>query len=124
MDSAFKYVEDHGLVSESTYPYTAETDSCQTSKTANPVVKVTDYHDVTANSPSALKAAVALGPVSVAIEADQLGFQFYTGGVFDGSCGTQLDHGVLVVGYGTDSESDKKYWKAESIKPPLHPKFP
>jgi len=53
------------------------------------------------HSESCLEAAVAKGPVSVAIEADQIAFQFYKKGVLTGSCGANLDHGVLVVGYGT-----------------------
>ena len=39
-------------------------------------------------------------PVSIAIEADQRAFQLYASGVFTGSCGTTLDHGVGLVGYG------------------------
>merc|ERR1711907_541549 len=50
-----------------------------------------------------LRAALAKGPVSVAIEADQFVFQGYTGGVITSGCGTQLDHGVLAVGYGTEN---------------------
>jgi C1A family cysteine protease len=47
--------------------------------------------------------------VSVAIEADKAVFQLYHGGIISStSCGTRLDHGVLVVGYGTDKGSD--YW--------------
>merc|ERR1719473_1562085 len=57
--------------------------------------------------------AVSKGPVSVAIEADKSVFQLYKTGVMSSkSCGTQLDHGVLVVGYG---ELDgKKYWKVKN----------
>jgi len=56
-----------------------------------------------------LLAAVAQQPVSVAIEADKMVFQMYTGGIISkASCGTNLDHGVLVVGYG--SESGQDYW--------------
>jgi C1A family cysteine protease len=50
-----------------------------------------------------------LGPVSVAIEADQFAFQLYTSGVISSGCGTNLDHGVLVVGYGTE-ENGQDYW--------------
>lgn len=71
----------------------------------------------------ALKAAVARQPVSVAIEADRSAFQLYKSGVFTSvSCGTQLDHGVLVVGYGTANGTDAggaageplDYWKVKN----------
>ena len=53
-----------------------------------------------------------LQPVAVAIEADQSGFQSYKSGVFDAPCGTNLDHGVLAVGYGTQSGTD--YFKVKN----------
>ena len=112
MDKAFEYVQGHGIVLESTYPYKAQDGTCKTDKTADPVFKNDGYVDVPANDPDALKAAVNLAPVSVAIEADQFAIQFYSSGVFDGDCGTQLDHGVLVVGYGSDSGKD--FWKVKN----------
>jgi len=61
----------------------------------------------------ALEAAVAQQPVAVAIEADQFVFQHYTGGVLtNDACGSQLDHGVLVVGYG--SLDGQKYWRVKN----------
>ena len=48
-------------------------------------------------------AAVVNGPVSVALDAVSFVFQFYTGGILNSnSCGLDLDHAVVVVGYGTD----------------------
>ncbi|KVH95965.1 Cysteine peptidase, asparagine active site-containing protein [Cynara cardunculus var. scolymus] len=67
-----------------------------------------DYY-VPANSESALLKAVSSQPVSVAIDASGSDFQFYSSGVFTGECGTELDHGVTAVGYGT-SEEGTKYW--------------
>jgi len=66
------------------------------------------------NNEDALAAAVAQQPVSVAIEADQTDFQLYESGVFTARCGTKLDHGVLAVGYGTDSDSGLDYWKVKN----------
>jgi hypothetical protein len=73
------------------------------SHTCTPVSSVSSYADVTPNSEAALLAAIAQQPVSVSLEADQSSFQFYSEGVMTGACGTNLDHGVLAVGYGTDA---------------------
>jgi len=112
MDDGFKFIEAEGDSTEDSYKYTAATGSCSKSKesSADGVAKgkISSYSDVTPQNCNQMKAAVSKGPVSVAIEADQSGFQHYSGGIFSGSCGTNLDHGVLVVGYGSDS--GKEYW--------------
>lgn len=41
-----------------------------------------------------------------------MSFQLYSGGVLTAACGTNLDHGVLLVGYGV-SEDGIKYWKVQ-----------
>jgi C1A family cysteine protease len=113
MDNAFNWVQQNGICSEAAYPYTSGggvTGSCK--KGCSPVVSITGHTDVPSKDESALKAAVSKQPVSVAIEADKSAFQLYAGGVLDNSaCGTNLDHGVLVVGYGTDG---KDYWKVKN----------
>jgi C1A family cysteine protease len=112
MDNGFKYIQQSGDTLESNYPYTGKTGTCNKAKTSPVAVKVTGYKDVASKNEAQLQAAVAQQPVSVAIEADQSGFQFYKSGVFSGKCGTKLDHGVLVVGYGTDNGKD--YWKVKN----------
>eukprot|EP00195_Chlamydomonas_chlamydogama_P009760 CAMPEP_0202901788 /NCGR_PEP_ID=MMETSP1392-20130828/14680_1 /ASSEMBLY_ACC=CAM_ASM_000868 /TAXON_ID=225041 /ORGANISM="Chlamydomonas chlamydogama, Strain SAG 11-48b" /LENGTH=479 /DNA_ID=CAMNT_0049588403 /DNA_START=184 /DNA_END=1623 /DNA_ORIENTATION=+ len=111
MDYAFEFIKANGgLDTEEDYPYTGVQGKCITSKLNRRVVSIDGYEDVPENDEAALKKAVAHQPVSVAIEADQKAFQLYMGGVFaDESCGTDLDHGVLVVGYGKDPVGGN-YW--------------
>jgi len=111
MDQAFQYIiSNGGITTEASYPYTATgPNTCQTNVTV--AATISSFVDVTAGSETALLSAVNLGPVSIAIEADQQCFQFYSGGILsDPSCGMQLDHGVLVVGYGTDAATSTPYW--------------
>jgi len=114
MDQAFEWVQSNGICSEDSYPYTSgggRTGKCK--KSCTPAVTVTGHTDVPSQDEDALKKAVSGQPVSVAIEADKGAFQMYGGGVLDNpACGTKLDHGVLVVGYGTDSGKD--YWKVKN----------
>jgi hypothetical protein len=111
MDNGFEWVIKNGLCEEDYYPYKAQDGSCQKSK-CTAATHITGYKDIKQGDEDSLMTAVNLTPVSIAIEADQSSFQFYSGGVLDGTCGKQLDHGVLLVGYGTDSGKD--YWKIKN----------
>jgi C1A family cysteine protease len=108
MDNAFKYVIDNGLCSEKEYPYTGQEEQCQECKN---VVNISDFKDVVPNNEEILKKVVYQQPVSVAIQANLPSFQAYKTGVYsDPSCGKQLDHGVLIVGYGHDFFHNMDYW--------------
>ncbi|KAF7822926.1 senescence-specific cysteine protease SAG39-like [Senna tora] len=109
MDDAFKFIiQNHGLATETKYPYEGVDGSCNSNGEANHAASIKGYEDVPANSEQALQKAVANQPVSVAIDASGSDFQFYSSGVFTGSCGTELDHGVTAVGYGADGST--AYW--------------
>eukprot|EP00339_Tiarina_fusa_P027309 CAMPEP_0117027598 /NCGR_PEP_ID=MMETSP0472-20121206/20156_1 /TAXON_ID=693140 ORGANISM="Tiarina fusus, Strain LIS" /NCGR_SAMPLE_ID=MMETSP0472 /ASSEMBLY_ACC=CAM_ASM_000603 /LENGTH=321 /DNA_ID=CAMNT_0004734883 /DNA_START=37 /DNA_END=998 /DNA_ORIENTATION=+ len=111
MDNAFTWIQQNGgLDTESDYSYTAHRSvgGCDKQKEKKDAVTISGHKDVAQNNEDQLALAVAQQPVSVAIEADQSGFQLYKSGVFTGTCGTQLDHGVLAVGYGTENGQD--YW--------------
>lgn len=117
MDYAFAFIkQESGLDTEASYPYEGLDDTCRFKSSS---VGATDsgFVDVAKNDISALKQAIAKQPVSVAIEADTMTFQYYSSGVLDSTdCGTSLDHGVLAVGYGTESGKDyflvKNSWGA------------
>lgn len=114
MDQAFQYVINNGgICSETAYPYNAVQGNCNTNCTK--AVKISSYVNVAPNNTQALMTAVAQQPVSVAVEADGLDWQFYFGGILSDSCGTNLDHGVLIVGYGTDyTTQSQDYWKVKN----------
>jgi C1A family cysteine protease len=109
MDYGFQYIiNNKGITSESNYPYNAANNNCNINETKNVVASISGFKDVPVNSESALMTAIAMQPVSVAVEADQDSFQLYSGGVMTAKCGSNLDHGVLAVGYGTLGNED--YW--------------
>ncbi|TVT99663.1 hypothetical protein EJB05_54952, partial [Eragrostis curvula] len=114
MDYAFSYIAGSGgLHTEEAYPYLMEEGDCDQKSGDDDgavVVTISGYEDVPANDEQALVKALAHQPVSVAIEASGRHFQFYKGGVFDGPCGAELDHGVAAVGYGPDHIIVKNSW--------------
>jgi C1A family cysteine protease len=109
-DQAMDYLRDKGVMSEKDYPYVAYDQNCAYDASKLTPAKPTGHTMVAANSASALKTAISTGPVSVAIEADTFVFQFYSGGILNSaSCGTDLDHAVVAVGYGVDPVKGEFY---------------
>eukprot|EP01130_Rhizamoeba_saxonica_P000069 TRINITY_DN10093_c0_g1_i1.p1 TRINITY_DN10093_c0_g1~~TRINITY_DN10093_c0_g1_i1.p1 ORF type:complete len:323 (-),score=77.29 TRINITY_DN10093_c0_g1_i1:38-1006(-) len=110
MDYAFTYViKNNGIDTESSYPYTATGPNSCKFQSSGVGATIKSYKDVQSGSESQLTSALSsVGPISVAIDASHSSFQFYSGGVYyEAACSSsQLDHGVLAVGYGTESGSD------------------
>ncbi|XP_010536661.1 PREDICTED: KDEL-tailed cysteine endopeptidase CEP1 [Tarenaya hassleriana] len=110
MDLAFAFIKEKGgITTEAEYPYEASDETCNKIKENAPAVSIDGHEDVPKNNEDALMKAVAHQPVSVAIDAGSSDFQFYSEGVFTGECGTELNHGVAVVGYGTTLDGTR-YW--------------
>ena len=110
MENAFEWIKKNGgLCTETSYPYVAVQNTCETTCQ---VVQKSHIQSWTMVDPTDNSFMTALNkqPVSIAIEADQRDFQLYKSGVFTAPCGTNLDHGVLAVGYGTDLETQKDYY--------------
>jgi len=107
MTQAMDYIiSNKGIDTEKSYPYTAEDGTCHYTP-ANSGATMKSYTNVQTGSEQDLQTKVAMGPTSVAIDASHSSFQFYSSGVYnEPDCSTsQLDHGVLAIGWGIDSGS-------------------
>jgi hypothetical protein len=108
MDAAFQYFKENNPLEESDYPYFAADRTCNPPVPATPVPKLTSFTDVPANKPAELTNALKFGSVSIGVGADNLAWQFYSGGIVRRGCSTDIDHGVLAVGQAT--EGGVNYW--------------
>ena len=109
MVKSFQYIMNNGLCSNESYPYIGQDNQCNNS--CKSLVEISNYSGITPNKETILKYAVQRKPVSVAIQANKRSFQMYKSGIYsDPDCGFQLDHGVLLIGYGYDKIYDMEYW--------------
>jgi len=130
---AYDYVSQHGMVTEWEYGYTSyhgKSGSCQLYEiphflmenqhdnnddkayVVGAKVGLVGYSSLPSNSYDALMYAVAnLGPVVVSVAAS--GWGLYKGGVFDDFENVDhydINHAVVLEGYGTDSVTGQDYW--------------
>jgi len=103
---AWDYEVSTPVTTEAVYPYTSGahgvTGKC--SYAAGTGVLYNQSQSDVATDTQSIMAAIYQQPVSVAIEADTSYFQTYKTGVLTNNtlCGTNIDHAVVAVGYGTD----------------------
>jgi len=112
MEDAFKYLETAGVISQQDYPYAGVDNECKTGGIAV-VAKVTSFAFAGTSDEAAIKELLYTnGPFAIAINATPL--QWYFGGIVNPwfpslECDpSSLNHGVLLVGYG--SEAGQDYW--------------
>lgn len=109
MIAALEYSAKRGLMNDTIYPYKGKTSLFCKYKEDEVQFKNSGHTLVQANSVEQLMAATVQQPISVAVEANQASWQNYQSGVITKDCGQQLDHGVLVVGYG-ETAHNVSYW--------------
>ncbi|KAJ3696643.1 hypothetical protein LUZ61_000348 [Rhynchospora tenuis] len=107
---AFQWVINNGgIATESYYPYSATNGTCNSNGASYHAASIKGYVNVPRYNERALMYAVAMQPVSVALEASSRSFQFYRGGIYTGTCGNTLNHAVTIIGYGI-AGNGMKYW--------------
>merc|ERR1712130_589023 len=110
---AYQYIINNGGIdTEDSYPYEGIDDTCRF-KNSTVGAKVTGWEMLPTDEDKLAAWLATNGPVSVAINAEWL--QFYFGGISDPMwCNPEnLDHGVLIVGYGVGKTwlgAEKPYW--------------
>jgi len=101
----FQYAISTGITTEDSYPYEGVTGTCDKDK-IKPVATISGYVKLPANNYSALVNAVASqGPIAISVAAEP--WQLYSGGVYNGKCGSDIDHAVQLVGYGTQAAASR-----------------
>ncbi|WOL01421.1 cysteine proteinase 1-like [Canna indica] len=115
MTTAFQYLlKAGGLESEDDYPYTGkDRGSCKFDK-SKIAASVLNFSVISTDEDQIAANLVKHGPLAIGINA--IFMQTYIGGVScPYVCGKHLDHGVLLVGYGSAGYSpirfkDKPFW--------------
>lgn len=105
--AAMEYVKSIGGLCESgSYPYKGRDMSCLRCKAA---VSVSGVNFVPQLNETALEIAVSKQPIAVAIDASSWDFAMYRAGILNPKhCGFQINHGVLLTGYGKDKREE--FW--------------
>lgn len=110
IDSGFRYAETTAICTEASYGYLATNAPCTLSDGCDvglPAGIVTGKVDVERGSENALMSALNLQPVSVGVNASMPVFQHYHSGILDDdACGSNHNHAILAVGYGSENGVD------------------
>ncbi|KAL6838401.1 hypothetical protein ACP4OV_031646 [Aristida adscensionis] len=113
---ALRWIASNGGIATEDYPYTGWNETCDGAKLRHNAASIAGLRRVATRSEASLANALAAQPVAVSIEAGGANFQHYRKGVYNGPCGTRLNHGVTVVGYGQEEPATggagegERYW--------------
>ena len=117
MDNAYFYYTSQCPVDQAAYPYTASDDACKAEGKECVTHKLLGWYSITNFDDVALREALNIGPVPVAIRAENPDFYAYKGGVISGTgCGWQLDHGVGLVGQHFEKDNNGNQIKVWDIR--------
>lgn len=111
MDNAFTWLlqaHNGSIVTEASYPYASGTGQVPACNMQNRVVgaQISSYKDIADSETTMASFVFASGPLSIAVYAQT--WQTYTSGIMTNCPSSQIDHGVLIVGF--DDNNNPPYW--------------
>jgi cathepsin L len=98
-----------GITSEADWPYQGVDTPCDMTK-LKPVAYITGFKTLPFNDYNALMNEVQTMPIAISAAAEA--WMNYETGVYNdvAGCGTDVDHAIQLVGYGTDTASGLDYY--------------
>ena len=113
MENTFNYLKTNKHMPASTYRYVNLVKNCSYDASKG-LVNTIGFSYLAKNDPNAMMQALQYGPVTAAVASSNYVFQFYSSGVLtDTACGTAINHAVLIVGYGNDTDGTP-YWTVKN----------
>jgi cathepsin L len=103
---AYNFLKTNPAVLDSVYPYKGRKGACM--RVANTGIVTKGFEQIR-NDANRIKASLSISPLVVLLSSSTKPFRSYNKGIIDGSaCGSEVDHGVTLVGYG--SQGGVPYW--------------
>jgi C1A family cysteine protease len=109
---ALKFLTKKKAFYEKTYPYTAVKGKCKVIRTTTSPVQLKGYawsNNENYQDDTNWVSLLNKGPIAVAIDATQ-DLQNYSSGIWNGTCSSEVNHAVIIVGYGVDSSSSTGFY--------------
>ncbi|CAI5468228.1 unnamed protein product [Closterium sp. Yama58-4] len=99
-----------GIAGNDVYPYTAsDQPACDAESAAVKQAQITGWEQVPAFDVQAMVQAVSQHPIIAFVDASTNDFRMYRSGFYNGNCSADVNHAVLIVGYGVDKVNGP-YW--------------
>ena len=113
MVTVYNYIinKAHGINSASYYRYKGKEGTKCSYNSDKSAAAIQDYVQIQTGDEYILMLALAkYGPLAIAVDASLASFQHYESGVYDDpTCSENINHAVVLVGYGNDSTGGD-YW--------------
>ena len=114
---SIRFIQERGnrIATAQSYPYAAKKQSCQTNNLNEVDVGRIEIGSISEGDEKAMEnALVQHGPLFVGVDAESRRFMFYRSGILKiNHCPTRrqdMDHAMVVVGYGHDPQLQMSYW--------------